>query len=87
MPVIATVIMMNVLLAFFNLLPVPPLDGSRIVDSFVPAALRSVWDAFAQFSGLALAAVIFLPRLMGVDLMAWPYAWAMRLLELARTET
>ena len=83
-PLINAFIVLNALLAFFNLLPVPPLDGSRIVDSFVPSVLRPAWDAFAQFSALTLAAIIFLPRLAGVDLMAWPYDWAMRLLQLAK---
>jgi Zn-dependent protease len=78
---ITTFIALNVLLAFFNLLPVPPLDGSRIVDSFIPDVLRPAWDAFAQFSTVAIAALIFLPRLAGVDLLAWPYAWAMRLVQ------
>jgi Zn-dependent protease len=84
MPLITAFIVLNALLAFFNLLPVPPLDGSRIVDSFVPSVLRPAWDSFAHFSALTLAAVIFLPRLAGVDLMAWPYDWAMRLLQLAK---
>jgi Zn-dependent protease len=81
--VVATFIALNVLLAFFNLLPVPPLDGSRIVDSFIPSRLRPAWDAFAQFSAVAIAALIFAPRLAGIDLFAWPYEWAMRLIQLS----
>src|SRR5437867_528717 len=42
-PVIQTFTVLNVLLAFFNLLPIPPLDGSRVVDSIIPDSLRSVW--------------------------------------------
>ena len=33
-------IQMNVVLAVFNLIPIPPLDGSRIVDAFLPARFR-----------------------------------------------
>ena len=34
---IATVIVLvNLLLAFFNLIPIPPLDGSKILFSFIP---------------------------------------------------
>jgi Zn-dependent protease len=29
-------IYLNTILAFFNLLPIPPLDGSKIVTSFLP---------------------------------------------------
>jgi Zn-dependent protease len=84
MPLISAFVVLNTLLAFFNLLPIPPLDGSRIVDSFIPGIFRPVWDAFAQYSAIVLAAVIFLPRLAGIDLMAWPYDWAMRLLQFAK---
>jgi len=82
MPVITGFVVLNVLLAFFNLLPIPPLDGSRIVDSFIPDSLRPAWDAVAHYSGFALVALLFLPRLSGVDLLAWPEQWAMRLLRL-----
>jgi len=83
MPLITTFIVLNALLAFFNLLPIPPLDGSRVVDPLIPDSFRPAWDALAQYSGLALIALIFLPRMSGIDLFAWPYEWAMRLLQLA----
>lgn len=83
MPVVTMFIVLNVLLAFFNLLPIPPLDGSRIVESVIPDYFRPAWDAFAQYSALALVAVIFLPRMGGIDLFSWPQHWAMQLLHLA----
>jgi Zn-dependent protease len=46
-------VLLNVLLALFNLLPIPPLDGSRIADAVMPEALRPAWSAF---SGLGPAA-------------------------------
>jgi Zn-dependent protease len=78
-----TFVVLNVLLAFFNLLPIPPLDGSRVVDSFIPDSWRGPWDTLAQHSGFALVAVILLASLGGFDLFAWPYDWAQRLLQLA----
>jgi Zn-dependent protease len=83
LPIIQTFTVLNVLLAFFNLLPIPPLDGSRVVESLIPDSMRGVWDACAQYNGIALVALILLPHLAGIDLFAWPYAWARRLLELA----
>jgi Zn-dependent protease len=50
---------MNVVLAFFNLLPIPPLDGSRIVDAFLPVRFRPRWETFSRFSVFALLAFVF----------------------------
>jgi Zn-dependent protease len=83
LPVLSAFIVMNVLLAFFNLLPIPPLDGSRVVDSVLPGSLRPLWDALEQYSAFALLAVIVLPRLSGIDLFAWPQQWAMHLVKIA----
>ena len=83
MPVVRSFIVLNVLLAFFNLLPIPPLDGSRVVDSLIPNSLRPAWDAFAQYGAFVLVALIFLPRMSGIDLFAWPHQWAMQLVKIA----
>ncbi len=49
---------MNVNLAVFNLLPIPPLDGSRIVDHFIPARMRETWESVMRFGPLLLVAVM-----------------------------
>ena len=66
---------LNVVLAMFNLLPVPPLDGSRIVDRLIPCSLRRPWDDFCRMGPIALAAVIVLPQILGVSLLAGPVGW------------
>ena len=50
--------MLNVLLAVFNLIPVPPLDGSRIVAAFVPDRFRGDWDAICRVAQIALAVLL-----------------------------
>jgi Zn-dependent protease len=35
----------NVILGVFNLIPVPPLDGSHVVRHFLPETLRNIYDA------------------------------------------
>jgi Zn-dependent protease len=68
-----TMVFLNVVLAVFNLLPIPPLDGSRIADALVPDALRPVWEGFSRLGPFALVAVIVLPRITGVSLFHWPF--------------
>jgi Zn-dependent protease len=50
----------NVMLALFNLLPIPPLDGSRIVDGLIPYRYREQWEGMMSFLPYMLVAVIFL---------------------------
>jgi Zn-dependent protease len=67
-----TLIWLNVLLATFNMLPFPPLDGSRIADALMPDRFRSLWDSFCQLGPVALLVVILLPILSGCHILLWP---------------
>lgn len=70
-------IQINVTLALFNLLPVPPLDGGRIVDGLVPLRLRPAWEGFARLAPFLLLAVVFL----GGRLIAGPSSYVLGLLQ------
>lgn len=70
-------IQLNVSLALFNLIPIPPLDGSRIVDGFMPLRLRPQWDAFTRLSPFLLLGVLF----FGGRLIAAPAGWFFGLLD------
>ncbi|MCY1083688.1 site-2 protease family protein [Archangium lansingense] len=52
----------NVGLAIFNLLPVPPLDGSRIVEGLLPYRLQGHWQKVLALGPLLLLAVVFFGR-------------------------
>ncbi len=36
------IVFLNILLAFFNLIPIPPLDGSKLLFAFLPASFKKV---------------------------------------------
>jgi Zn-dependent protease len=50
---------LNVSLALFNLIPLPPLDGSRIVAWVLPYDLRNRWHDLERFSPYLLLAVFW----------------------------
>ena len=52
----------NVILGIFNLLPVPPLDGSRIAGALMTDAMYYRWSALDQYGMLALFGVILVFR-------------------------
>jgi len=60
------VIMLNIFLAFFNLVPIPPLDGSKIFPRFLPFSLRMKYESFRTFFeqnialGFALVIILFM---------------------------
>ncbi len=48
--IISSIVIVNLALAIFNLVPIPPLDGSKILFSLLPASLESVVLRFEQYS-------------------------------------
>ena len=60
--VLELVYVVNVILGIFNLLPVPPLDGSRIVAVFMTGAAYERWRALDQYGMFAIFGLIFLFR-------------------------
>lgn len=65
------VIMLNIFLAFFNLVPIPPLDGSKILPRLLPRSLRMKYEGFRAYFeqnialGFALVIIIFMVFLAG----------------------
>lgn len=56
----------NVVLAAFNLLPVPPLDGSAVVERLLPARLVPGWLTLRRFSMPALLILVLVfPQVLG----------------------
>lgn len=61
----------NLLLAFFNLIPIPPLDGSHVFYHLLPPAAGLRYRQFSRLGFLPIIALsYFLPGVLGVFL--WP---------------
>ena len=67
-----SMIFLNVVLAVFNTLPIPPLDGSHVVDCLMPDRLRPLWERFCGLGPAPLLAVILLPLFLGISIISWP---------------
>ena len=54
----------NLVLMFFNLIPIPPLDGSSIVPLFLPDSMLRGWYGIQRYSfGILIVLIIGLPWL------------------------
>jgi len=47
----------NLVLAFFNLIPIPPLDGSRVLQYFLPDTLRDAYHSMERYGFMLLIGV------------------------------
>jgi Zn-dependent protease len=74
--VLSALITVNMTLAVFNLLPVPPLDGSRIITVFLPVRLYFKIMRYEKYIVLVLFALL----LFGVldTPLSWVYTWVWR---------
>ena len=68
--ILAFAVTTNFMLFFFNLLPLPPLDGGHVAQSFTPYRHREKFDAFARFAPFILLAIMLTPPMQRI--FAWP---------------
>ena len=56
----------NVVLAIFNMIPIPPIDGSAVVERFMPNSWASGWNTLRKYGLLILIGIVLLvPTAMG----------------------
>ena len=62
-------IRINLLLMLFNLIPLYPLDGEKVLEYFLPPAGLRVLDSIRPFSPIILMGVFFLLPMLGFDVL------------------
>ena len=71
--IIATLAMtymyVNLTLAFFNLIPIPPLDGSKLISPLLHGDSRRIYN-YLQLYGMPILILLVyvIPRIVGIDL-------------------
>lgn len=61
--VMKSAVFFNILLAVFNMIPIPPLDGSRVVSFLLRGQAREAYAMFERFGFLLLMVLVFTGKL------------------------
>ena len=56
---LVTLFSVNIALGTFNLIPIPPLDGSKILASFLPSNLYNKWMSFERYGMFVLMLILY----------------------------
>lgn len=63
---------MNLVLLFFNLIPIPPLDGSRVLPLFLSDRAMDTYHNIEQYGFIIIFGALWLiPLVTGFDLIGW----------------
>ena len=68
-----TIVFVNLVLATFNLIPIPPLDGSKILFSVLPYRMQYIRDFFEKNSIFILIFFVFFLWQFILPVVAWEF--------------
>ncbi len=64
--------LLNLVLMFFNLIPLPPLDGSRVLPLFLSDRGMAIYDQIERYGFVIILAVVWLvPSFLGFNPLSW----------------
>jgi Zn-dependent protease len=67
--IVGMVIFFNILLAVFNLIPLAPLDGSKVVEGLLPRHLAASFARFQQYGPIILIGVVLIDAVSGLRIL------------------
>jgi Zn-dependent protease len=69
--IIIMAVSVNIGLVAFNMIPIPPLDGSRVLVGVAPPNVASFIENLEPIAPYLLMVVLFVLPQMGIDLVSW----------------
>ncbi len=66
--IIFNIIMLNIVLCFFNLIPIPPLDGHHLIKGFIARRSPNFYMAYQRYGFYVLMAVLLLTNYIQIAL-------------------
>jgi Zn-dependent protease len=67
------IVLINIVLALFNAIPIPPLDGSKVVAFFLPFALRERYQAVGAMIGRLGFFGLFIILFLFIQVLSQPF--------------
>ncbi|MBW2609615.1 MAG: site-2 protease family protein [Deltaproteobacteria bacterium] len=61
-------ILMNTGLGLFNLLPIPPLDGSHVMENILPSGASKIYRQMSRYAPLILIGILMLDRFLHIGI-------------------
>lgn len=71
----ANFIILNLLLAFFNLIPIAPLDGAQVLGAFLSGRVQAAYDSIQRYGSYILLIVVFILPMAGIHLIDLLYQY------------
>jgi Zn-dependent protease len=71
--------LINLTLAIFNLIPISPLDGEKVLEPFLPLSFGRTLDRIRPYGPLILLVLVFILPYVGIDIFSWIMTPLMRL--------
>ena len=64
--ILSAIALINLYLAFFNLIPIPPFDGSGVVSSLLPLDLARRYESIGRYGTLLVLGLIVVGSFVGI---------------------